>query len=117
ICALTAMEQILGSPSVPLYRGSPGSDRRPFKVLSRRSSSHRYRRLHGLAPVPVVLEEVERLPLGGVLPDEVLVQRDPQAGALRQREVAVFHLGVSGAARGLLDPGIDEVVEVLLDLE
>ena len=53
--------------------------------------------------------------LARVSGDELFIQLHAQSGPVRKAEVAIHHLRVD--VDGLLDPGVGEVVEVLLDLE
>src|SRR5829696_5161776 len=68
-----------------------------------------------LAPLPALGEEIEVDVLLGVGFDDLFVQLDAEAWSLRELEIAVCYFG---EARGALaDPGVGEVVEVLLDAE
>src|SRR3712207_3377507 len=69
----------------------------------------------GRAFLPAFGEQVEVYVLLRVRLYNFLVQLQTQARSLRQREVAVHHLWEAG--RRLLNPGVGEVVEVLLDAE
>src|SRR5215213_10516258 len=68
-----------------------------------------------LAPLPALGEEVEVDVLLGVGFDNLLVQLDAETRSLRELEVAVCYFGEAWSR--LADPGVGEVVEVLLDAE
>src|SRR5438093_13431504 len=65
--------------------------------------------------MPLVLEEVEMKTARGMLGDQVLVERNPQAWFAREREAPIDDLGVAWSR--LFDESLGEVIEVLLDLE
>src|SRR5919112_5510662 len=67
------------------------------------------------ASLPTLGEEVEVDVLLGVGFDDFLVELDSEAGTLGELEVAVSDLGEAWGR--LADPGVGEVVEVLLDAE
>ena len=68
-----------------------------------------------LAPLPALGEEVEVDVLLGVGFDDLLVQLDAEAGTLGELEVAVSDFREAWGR--LADPGVGEVVEVLLNAE
>src|ERR687889_1548416 len=68
-----------------------------------------------LAPLPALGEEVEVYVLLGVGFDHLFVQFDAEAGTFGEFEVAVDNLREAWGC--LADPGVGEVVEVLLDAE
>src|SRR5918995_1655584 len=72
-------------------------------------------RAGALAPLPALGEEVEVYVLLGVGFDHLFVQLDAEAWTFGELEVSVHYLREAWSR--LADPGVGEVVEVLLDAE
>src|SRR6266571_1440578 len=74
-----------------------------------------WRRLLGLAEVPVLREQVEEDALLRMCVDDIFIELDTQSWPLRQRKVSIHYLWI--ARRSGLHPFLCEVVEMFLNLE